>query len=134
MSSGIFQEAHQDGSGNATVTLTNDGSISIGAVAEADGLTASAFAYVTDGILQFATQHLTGTGNASITLTNNGDIDITAAASAEGDNAFASATVSNAIYQSASATDGDASVSLVNAAATGTAARSCWRARSTATG
>lgn len=118
---GIAQYATVNGArGDAAVTLTNEGSISVGADAFASGVSADdvfAHARIWDGIDQEATAN-GAEGDATIGLTNaaGGTILVSAVARAEGSTAEADAIIETGIDQSARANGagGDAIVSLTN--------------------
>src|SRR5206468_1745659 len=135
MTSVIKQSASATG-GNASATITNDGTIDIGAIAHATG-DVQAFAQVDGGIGQgvlagvtatseggssssssglFAAPNAVVTGPvASASLVNNGTINVHATASAHdtvGGNASATGMATHGVQQGASATAGDATVSI----------------------
>lgn len=118
---GIYQLAVANGEdGDANVTLTNEGSISVVADAFASGVDArdvNAYARIYDGIDQEAIA--TGdSGNATVGLTNavGGTILVSAVARAEGSTANAEADIETGVDQFALANDdeGDAIISLTN--------------------
>jgi len=116
VSSGIFQEATAGGDqDSATITLTNDGTINVHAIASAFGAgTATAFASVNTAISQSALASF----DSNATITNTGTIDVLAHAVASAGNlAKATAHVDSAISQSASGsaiTGSAATVTLTN--------------------
>ena len=65
---GVSQFASATASGNASASLTNNGSIGLTAIASAEGDTANAYASATNVVVQEA--NATGTGNASVSLVN----------------------------------------------------------------
>jgi hypothetical protein len=111
---GIKQHATQIGSGAATVGLTNNGSLTISAIANANASVAAvAEAIVEGGISQVAN----GSTSAHVALTNGtaGSINILASANAVGGSlAGAMAVLDSGIVQEAHASSGNASVAFDN--------------------
>lgn len=118
--SAIAQSATGD-SGGAVAELANSGPLDISAVAHASGNSATAVAYVSNGISQSASA--TGTGNATAVLNNGegGVLSITAdaVATAGVNDGYAYATIDGAILQYATADSGIALASLTNAGTMG---------------
>lgn len=106
---GVYQYAQSD-VGNASITLTNNGSLSVlaDASAAAAGTDAWAFASVQTGIHQEAISDAVD-GEAANALTNAGTIDITSraksvsGAESTSDDAYARATIYTAVLQEAEA-------------------------------
>ena len=101
--------------GDASVTLTNTGSMDIAAMATANATVLKAYAYadIETGIYQFASA--SGEGDATVTLSSK-DLTILAQAKADGETkATAYAYLNNyGIYQSAYEGNLDSTVSLTN--------------------
>ena len=105
--------------GDAVANMTNDGSISVNALANATGTSASAHALASYAMWQEVNQDVVGTGVASANMTNNATVALSASANASG-TAFAAAyaTANTVMYQEV---DGTAVAAFLSNAGTATA-------------
>ncbi len=111
----IYQGARAT-TGSAIAVINNSGDLLIDAYASAFGSSASADAFLDNGIVQSATVTAGATGSAVAALNNSGNLTIEAVAVAVATSNFAiaSATMNTGIYQSAQNTGSGDALALIN--------------------
>jgi hypothetical protein len=124
----ISQSASASGSASSALTNSSDGTIAVAAFAGAAGDWASATATMDGGIRQ---QALSSTGPTTDSIDNAGSLNLGATATAVASVGTANATaVARGVFQYANSADGDAGVTIANAAdATLASRRSFGRGR-----